>query len=112
MELIRLEEDTLVVAKSMIDAIKNFELEKKEIEKQEDKLKEKLIEAMKKYNKVKWESPDGSLKISYTPETETTRFDTKRFEEEHRDLYWEYLKTSKRKGSIRITVKDVQKVEK
>ena len=112
MELIRLEEGTLVIAKNMINAIKNFELEKKEIEKQEDKLKEKLIEAMRKYNKTKWESPDGSLKISYTPASEMTRFDSKRFEEEHKDLYWEYLKTSKRKESIRITVKDVQEVEK
>jgi len=105
-DLIRLEEDTLVVAKQVVDAIKNFELEKKQIEEQEKLLRDKLMTAMEKYNKTNWESPDGTLKVSYTPENETTRFDTKRFKEENLDMYFNYLTTSKRKASIRITVND------
>lgn len=106
MELIRLEEGTLIVPEQIVNAIKNFELEKKRIEEQEGILRDKLAKAMSKYDKTKWESPDGSLKISYTPETEATRFDTKRFKEEHLDMYYDYQTTSKRKESIRITIND------
>lgn len=106
MELIRLEEGTLIVAEQVINAIKNFESEKKQIEEQEKLLREKLAKAMNKYNKTSWESPDGSLKVSYTPESETTRFDTKKFKEEHLDMYYDYQVPSKRKESIRITIRD------
>lgn len=103
---IRVEENQLIVAEEITNSIKNFEMQKKLIDYREQKLKDALIEVMREYNFKKWTSPDGTLSISYTPETEATRFDSKKFEEEHRDLYWEYLKTSKRKESIRITIKD------
>ena len=61
---------------------------------------------MEKYGQDKWISPDESLKIAYTPENEVSTFDTTRFKEDHNDLYFEYQKTSKRKASIRITVKE------
>lgn len=105
-ELIKVEEKQMIVAEEVISGIKNFEMQKKLIDYREQKLKDALIKAMRENNIKKWTSPDGTLSVSYTPETESTRFDSKRFEEEHQDLYWEYLKTSKRKESIRITIKD------
>lgn len=111
MELIRMEDDTLIIAKQVISAIKNYELEKKEIEENEKALREKLCKAMSKYNQTSWTSPDGTLKITYTPEIETSIFDSKKFKEEHLDMYYDYQKPSKRKESIRITVKDDKKME-
>lgn len=105
-ELYKIEEGQLIIASKIIDAIKNFEKEKKEIEEQEKKLREKLLEAMEKYGQDKWVSPDESLKIAYTPENEVSTFDTTKFKEDHNDLYFKYQKISKRKSSIRITVKD------
>lgn len=105
-ELYKIEEGQLIIANKIIEAIKGFENEKKEIEEQEKKLREKLLEAMEKYGQDKWSSPDGTLNVSYTPENEVSTFDTKKFKEEHSDLYFEYLKTSTRKASIRITIKD------
>ena len=106
MELIRVEENTLIVAEKVVEQFKEFENQKKIIEYREKKLKESLLEAMEKYQKDKWESPDGSLKVSYIPENESMIFDTARFKKEHLDLYSDYLKPSKRKASLRVTIKD------
>lgn len=109
-ELYKIEEGSLIIAKNIIEAIKNFEKEKKEIEEQEQKLRDKLLEAMEKYGHDKWTSPDGTLMVSYTPENEYTTFDSKKFKEENLDLYFKYLKTSTRKASIRMTIKDEEKI--
>ena len=53
-----------------------------------------------------YESNDKTLKISYTPESITTRFDSTTFQKENPDLYTKYLVDSTRKGSIRITVRE------
>ena len=105
-ELYKIEEGQLIIAKNIIEAIKNCEKQKKEAEELEKNLREKLLEAMEKYGQDKWVSPDETLKITYTPENEVSTFDTTRFKAEHQDLYFEYQKTSPRKASIRITVKD------
>lgn len=109
-ELYRIEDDTLIIAKNIIDAIKDFEKEKKEIEEQEQKLREKLLEAMEKYGHDKWVSPDGTLTVTYTPENEVTTFDSKKFKEDDFDTYFKYLKTSTRKASIRMTIKEDEKI--
>ena len=109
-ELYRIEDDTLIIAKNIIDAIKNFEKEKKEIEEQEQKLREKLLEAMEKYGHDKWVSPDGTLMVSYTPENEYTTFDSKKLKEDDFDTYFKYLKTSTKKASIRMTIKEDEKI--
>lgn len=107
-ELIKVEEEQLIIAKDFIEQVKEFERQKKIIEYREQKLKDELCEAMAKHNIKKWESPDGTFSVSYTPEIETTRFDTKKFEKEHLDMYFEYLTPMKRKASIRMTIKDVE----
>ena len=63
------------------------------------------MEKMQEYNLTSYESPDKTLKISYTPENEVMIFDSTRFKEERPDEYLEYQKPSKRKGSIRMTIR-------
>ena len=105
-EIYKFEENELIRAEKIIEGIKSLETKKKLIEEKQKSMREALLEAMAKYGKDKWESPDGTLKVAYTPPVNATTFDTKRFEKEHHDLYVDYLKDTPRKASIRITVKE------
>lgn len=106
-ELIRVEENQLVIADEVINIIKDLEMKKKIINDKEKEMKDKLEEIFSKNEcNSNFESKDKTLKITYTPEISTLTFDTKRFEEEHHDLYVEYQKEGKRKGSVRITVRE------
>lgn len=104
-ELIKVEEGQLIIAQNSIDKIKELERKKKQIEDMQKQYKEKLLEIMENNNITSFESKDKTLKISCTPSSITNTFDTKRFMEEHHDLYVDYLKDSPRKGSIRITIR-------
>lgn len=105
-ELIKVEENTMIVAEKAIEQIKDFERKKKLIEEKEAEFKEQLLKTMEEYNIKSYESPDKSLKITYTPETLSMIFDSARFKEEHQDLYFEYQKESKRKPSVRMTIRN------
>lgn len=104
-EIYKFEENELIIADKVIKAIKDLENKKKLIIEKEKNMKEALLEAMAKYGKDTWESPDGSLRVSYTAPVNATRFDSTRFEKEHHDLYVDYLVDSPRKASLRITVR-------
>lgn len=104
-ELIKVEEGQLIIAQSTIEKIKELENKKKQIDEIQKQYKEKLLEIMESNNIKSFESKDKTLKISCTPSSITNTFDSKRFAEEHHDLYLEYLKDSERKGSIRITIR-------
>lgn len=66
-------------------------------------MKEKLMQIMS-YTALK--SIDrGDIKITYTPESTSQSFDSKRFKAEHADLYAQYEKQSIRKGSIKVTIR-------
>lgn len=103
-ELYRFEENELIIPEKIIEGIKDLERKKKLIENKQKSMRESLLEAMEKYGKNKWESPDGTLKVSYTPAVKMDRFDSDKFAEEHHDLYLEYLKEVPRKASLRITI--------
>ena len=104
-ELIRVEEGQLIISQNSIDKIKELERKKKQIEDIQKQYKEQLLEIMESNKITSFESKDKTLKISCTPASVTTTFDTKRFMEEHHDLYVDYLKDTQRKGSIRITIR-------
>ena len=106
MELYKFEENELIIAQKVIDGIKDLETQKKKIEERQKNMKEQLLEAMAKYGKDKWISPDGTLQVAYTKPSEVCTFDSTKFEKEHHDLYVEYLKYSPRKASLRITIKE------
>ena len=105
-ELIRVEENTLIVAEKYIEQIKDFERKRKLIEEKENEFKEELLKAMEEYNIKSYESPDKSLKITYVPETLSTTFDSKAFRDYDFDTYKKFLKDVNRKPSVRMTIRE------
>lgn len=83
----------LIEAKQMADY---YSKKYKEIEQQ-------LLAAMVEHKVKSWDTE--LMKATYTAPSESTTFDTKKFQEEHPELYKEYLKKSSRKESIRITIR-------
>lgn len=104
-ELVRVEENTLIVAQKTIEQIKDFERKRKLIEEKEQEFKDQLIKAMQEYGIKSYESPDKSLKITYVPESLSTTFDSKAFRDYDFETYQKFLKDVERKASIRMTIR-------
>ena len=105
-ELVRVEENTLIVAEKAIEQIKNFEIKKKIIEEKEKEFKEQLLKKMEEYNIKSYESADKTLKITYVPETLTTTFDSKAFRDYDFETWQKFTKDTIRKPSIRLTIRE------
>ena len=90
-------------------ALENQLVKMKEIENQAKELKTQLKEAMEKYDKKTWETPNG-IKITLVPDgedKEVMKFNESKFKEENEDVYNKYLETKIQKGKtgyIRITL--------
>ena len=104
-ELIKFEENQMIVAEKAIEQIKDFERKKKLIEDKEKEFKEQLLKAMEEHGIKTWESPDKSLQVTYVGENIRMSFDSARFKEEHQAMYFEYQKESITKPSIRMTIR-------
>jgi hypothetical protein len=85
--------DILIEAKEMADYYK----------KRYEDIQEQLLAAMKEHGVKSWDTEE--LKATYSPASERTTFDEKKFQKEHPELYKEYLKKSTRKESLRITIR-------
>ena len=83
-----------------------YEREKKKAEETAEKVRNKIIEAMKEQCINKYES--DKIIITYTPASHTTRFDTNLFKEREPLLYKKYVKRVERKESVRITLKEAK----
>ncbi len=90
-------------SKEVCEKIVSLEKQAKEIKKQQDNMKNEILDAMQKYGVLKFDNE--FLKIAYIPEHDAERFDSNKFKEENPDIYDLYAKISKVKPSIRITVK-------
>ena len=90
-------------SEEVCEKIISLEKQAKEIKKQQDSMKNEILDAMQKYGILKFEN--GFLKIAFIPEHDAEKFDSKTFKEENPDVYDMYAKISKVKPSIRITVK-------
>lgn len=90
-------------SKEVCERIISLEKQAKEIKKQQDIMKNEILEAMQKNGVIKIDNE--FLKISFVPEHDAEKFDSKKFKEENPDIYDMYAKISKVKPSIRITVK-------
>lgn len=106
MNNLKVEEGQLIIVKDTIEKIKELELTKKMIDEKQKQFKSELEKIMGENGITSYESNDKTLKISYTPETITTTFDSTTFQKDNPELYTKYLKESFRKGSIRITVRE------
>ena len=83
--------------------IADCETQIKAIKKQEDELKQSILEAMKANNVIKIDN--DHLTINYVAGHDQERFDTKAFKAENKMIYDEYVKIVHVKDSVRIRVK-------
>nr|UVX43782.1 MAG: hypothetical protein [Bacteriophage sp.] len=93
----------VTVSEEVCEKIVSLEKQAKEIKKQQDSMKAEILDAMQKYGVLKLDNE--FLKIALVPEHDAERFDSKTFKDENPDVYDMYVKISKVKPSIRITVK-------
>lgn len=90
-------------SEEVCEKIVSLEKQAKEIKKQQDNMKAEILDAMQKNGVIKIDNE--FLKIAFVPEHDAEKFDSKTFKEENPDIYDSYVKLSKVKPSIRITVK-------
>ena len=90
-------------SEEVCEKIISLEKQAKEIKKQQDIMKNEILEAMQKHGGLKIDNE--LLKIAFIPEHDAEKCDSKTFKEENPDVYDMYAKISKVKPSIRITVK-------
>ena len=88
----------------IIDAIRSFELQKKEIEKKEKAMREALQQAMEK-NMTFWLDLPG-ISFTYVDPYDRESIDTARLKKELPAIAAEYKKTTRVKASVRIAVKE------
>lgn len=93
----------VVFSEEVCERIISLEKQAKEIKKQQDIMKNEILEAMQKNGVIKIDNE--FLKITFVPEHDAEKFDSKKFKEENPDVYDLYAKISKVKPSIRIMVK-------
>ena len=90
-------------SEEVCERIISLEKQAKEIKKQQDDMKSEILYTMLKYGVLKFDNE--FLKIAFIPEHDAEKFDSNTFKEENPDIYDSYVKLSKVKPSIRITVK-------
>lgn len=103
-DLIKIDNGTAVLDGNVTKKIADFETQIKALKKQEDDLKQSIIEAMKANGVIKIDN--DHLTINYVAGHDQERFDTKTFKAENKIIYDEYVKIIHVKDSVRIKVKD------
>ena len=101
--LIKIDNGTAVLDGNVTKQIADFETQIKAIKKQEDDLKQSILEAMKENNIIKIDN--DNLTINYVAGHDQERFDAKTFKAENKMIYDEYVKIVHVKDSVRIKVK-------
>ena len=103
-DLIRVDEGQLIVAKQMQQQLIDFEKTRKEIEKKEKELKQKLYDVMKENGITKFESNDKKIMITLGEDGVTETLDKDALYLKYPDIYREFMKETPRKGALRITM--------
>lgn len=104
-KMIKYENDNIVIAEEVVKELKKFQKAKLKMDLMQEELKEQLKNAMEKYGKDKWISPDGTIVVNYIPETISKRLDQKRLKEEQENIYNQYLKNTTTKSYVKLVVK-------
>lgn len=105
---IQVVEDQLVLADSMKNKLIELETKKKEIDKLSKSIKAELEEAMRNNNITGYESNDKRIMITLGEDTTSYDIDKDYLWEKYPDIYRECnTKETKRKGSLRITIREV-----
>lgn len=104
MELIKIGyEGNAILNISTSKQLYEFEKAMKELKEQEDEIKAAILKEMEEKNIRKIES--DTLLINYIAPSDRETFDSKKFREEHSDLYDEFVKFTPVKSSVRIKLK-------
>jgi len=88
---------------SVLQQIANLIIAKKKLEEQEKELKDKLKEAMEKFNVKKFES--DILNITYVAATSSTSIDSAKLKKKYPTIAKECSKVSAKSAYIKVTVK-------
>ena len=88
---------------TLVEAITDLSVRKKQIEDEEKKMKEMLITAMEACHLKSWDNEQ--IKITYVAPTTRKQIDSTRLKKEKPDIVEKYTKESKVSASVRITVK-------
>ena len=102
-KLISLENGKNVLETWASSQLAEFEKQVKYYKDKEEELKKIILEEMEEKNILKIENEE--ISISYVAPSERETFDTKKFREEHEELYDDYVKFTTVKPSIRIKLK-------
>ena len=101
-------ENQLIIAKQMQNKLIELEKQKKAIEDTEKEMKKKLEEVMRANGITGFESNDKTLKISLGEDTTNYDIDKDMLFEKYPNIYRECnVKETKRKGTLRITIREV-----
>lgn len=98
------QEENMLITRSAVDILIEAKQMSEYYTKRYKDIEQQLLNAMVEHKVKSWDTE--TLKATYTPASESTTFDTKKFQEEHPELYKQYLKKSTRKETIRITVRN------
>ena len=93
-----------LIPMQLVDTIIDIEEQASYIAEVQKGYKEQLKSAMRENGVKSWDA--GRLRVSYTPSSMGKSFDTKKFQEDHPELYSQYLKTSTKADSIRVTIRE------
>ena len=88
---------------SIINEFYTIEKQIKELKAKQDVLRPDLVDIMEDYNIKSWENE--LFKATYVGESTTEIFDSAKFKEENPEVAKHYMKESKRKASVRVTLK-------
>ncbi len=103
-ELVKIENNEIVIANETIEKIKNFEKVKAEMDLMQKDLKQQLKDKMESLGIKKFIA--NGLCATIKNATTRTTLDSKKLKEELPDIYEEYSKTSDVASSITLTVAD------
>lgn len=103
-EIVKVENNEIIVAQEMVNKIIEFNKVKKEMEYQEKLLKDGLMEAMNSVGLKKFFI--NGLSAVIKDGTTRTTIDSKKLKEECPDIYEAYSKTSEVKPSLTLTVEE------
>lgn len=92
----------LMGIESYISAI---EMDLKKLTEERDRYREELFKAMDDALVDTFEM--GSIKVTRVKETTSKSFDSKAFKADHADLYEQYTKDVRKKGYLKVTIRDV-----
>ena len=97
-------DEKLLIPMQLVNTIIDIEEQASYIAEVQKGYKEQLKSAMRENGVKSWDA--GRLRVSYTPSSTGKSFDAKKFQEDHPELYSQYLKTSTKADSIRVTIRE------